>query len=444
MSFKFRRALGWLVTSGLVFASWGGQAVAQTCRWDGTAPLCDGECNGDETEITRLDSVPSHWTPPFVNQNPPFGAGCATGTKALCCKQAGVACRWDGTAPFCDGGCRSGETRGEPPPGSSSGSSCWSGSKVYCCHRTSTGVVRSPLQANPKLTRYAAIWEKGSGPAWEARHGLTAAQYQQAFDTLTRQGYRLVDVSGYAVGDQDMYAAIWEKPQGRQYASGLLTERIGRPHGPESVPWVARHGMTSDQYQQEFNKFKDQGYRLVHVSGYGVGGRDLYAAIWEKRPGPAWIARHGMTADQYQQQFDTLKSQGYRPVDISGYNAGGQDLYAAIWEQQPAPDALVTERLGGPRASLQSGPAWAARHGMTSSQYQEEFNKFVGQGFRLVRVSGWRSGDTTHYAAIWQKIDGPAWIARHGMLADTYQEEFDRLAKEGYRLKSVCGYNTSD
>jgi hypothetical protein len=81
---------------------------------------------------------------------------------------------------------------------------------------------------------------------------------------------------------------------------------------------------------------------------------------------------------------------------------------------------------------------------MTADQYQQEFNKYVGQGFRLVRVSGWQSGDQAHYAAIWQKIDGPAWISRHGMLADPYQEEFDRLSKEGYRLKSVCGYTTSN
>ena len=49
------------------------QAAAQTCRWDGTAPFCDGECGGNETEITKLDAIPDFWVPPFVNQNPPFG-----------------------------------------------------------------------------------------------------------------------------------------------------------------------------------------------------------------------------------------------------------------------------------------------------------------------------------------------------------------------------------
>src|SRR5262245_66587487 len=34
--------------------------------------------------------------------------------------------------------------------------------------------------------------------AWVARHGLTSAQYQAEFDKLIGQGYRLVEVSGYA------------------------------------------------------------------------------------------------------------------------------------------------------------------------------------------------------------------------------------------------------
>jgi hypothetical protein len=49
-------------------------AAAQSCRWAGTAPLCNGACSGNETEITRLDKIPDGWVSPFVNISPPFGA----------------------------------------------------------------------------------------------------------------------------------------------------------------------------------------------------------------------------------------------------------------------------------------------------------------------------------------------------------------------------------
>ncbi|PVF93071.1 hypothetical protein CPB86DRAFT_790513 [Serendipita vermifera] len=162
--------------------------------------------------------------------------------------------------------------------------------------------------------RYVAIWDKSTGGAWVARHRMTAWEYQNNFNTFTQQGYRLKHVSGYAIGTEARYAAIWEKTT-------------------DTSPWAARHGLTSAQYQQEFNNMTAQGYRPVVVSGYGVNGVDYYAAIWEKKSGPAWVARHGMTSDQYQTQFNTITGQGYYPKVVSGYTLANGDYYAALWEK---------------------------------------------------------------------------------------------------------------
>lgn len=142
-------------------------AGAQSCRWDGTAPFCDGSCSGSEVELTRLDGLPPFWNPPFVN-TPPFGAGCWTGSKALCCSGGnGNVCRWEGTAPFCDGECEGGWAPGTPPAGSSSGASCWTGSKVYCC--TNARTIGQPLVAQdcrygPDTCAAGYVWR-------EARRG---------------------------------------------------------------------------------------------------------------------------------------------------------------------------------------------------------------------------------------------------------------------------------
>lgn len=395
---RFLLLLALVVAANLASIS---RANADSYRWDGTSPFCSGECGPNETEVTRASTSPG--SPPAYN-GPQFGAACATGTKALCLASAGYACRWDGTAPFCDGSCRGGESPGEPPQGSSSGSSCVTGSKVYCCHSTTHTVsIGQRLSENPKLVRYAAFWEKTAGPGWQARHGLTSAQYQQEFNKLSAQGYRLVEVSGYGVGGTDYYAAVWEQ----------------RP-GPA---WQARHGLTAARYQEEFDKLTSQGYRPINVSGYTVAGQDRYAAIFEQRQGPAWVARHNLSSAQYQQEFDRLSGQGYRLIDVSGYEVGGNDRYAAIWEHG-------------------QGPAWQARHGLTAAQYQAEFNRLSQQGYKLARIRGWTSNGEPHFAAIWVKVDGGAWIARHGILADSYQEEFDKNLKDGYRLKHVSGYQT--
>ena len=77
--------------------------------------------------------------------------------------------------------------------------------------------------------------------------------------------------------------------------------------------------MSSVRYQKEFNKLAKEGYRLVHVSGSSIGGTRRFAAIWEKSSGPAWMARHNMTSEQYQTEFDKLTKDGYRLVCVSGY-----------------------------------------------------------------------------------------------------------------------------
>ncbi|MCI0336676.1 MAG: serine hydrolase [Acidobacteria bacterium] len=236
---------------------------------------------------------------------------------------------------------------------------------------------------------------------WVARHGLTGAEYQAEFNKWTGQGYRLEQVSGYSVGNQVFYAAIWEKKPGPAY--------------------VARHGLTGAAYQAEFNTWTGQGYRLILVDGYGAGNQALYAAIWEKSPGPAQVARHGMTSAQYQAEFNKWTGQGFRLSLVEGYGVGNQAYYAAIWEKKP-------------------GPAMVARHGLTSAEYQAEFNKWVNQGFRLIHVSGYTVSGDDRYAAIWEKSPGPAFIARHGLRSVNYQTAFDNAYYRGYKLKLVSGY----
>src|SRR5262249_23219801 len=111
---------------------------------------------------------------------------------------------------------------------------------------------------------YAAVWRRQPGaPAWQARHGLTAAQYQAFFNEVTAQGYKPVVICGYSDGVQDRYAAIFRQISG-------------------APAWQARHGLSAAQYQATFDQLVAEGYRLELVSGYSTGGEDRIAAIWTK------------------------------------------------------------------------------------------------------------------------------------------------------------------
>jgi CubicO group peptidase (beta-lactamase class C family) len=214
--------------------------------------------------------------------------------------------------------------------------------------------------------RYAALWVKGSGPEWQARHGLSAADYQKVFDDFLKQGFRLTWVTGYQSGGIVKFAAIWEKKPG--------------------PAWEARHNLSAAEYQKAFDDFLKEGYRLVHVSGYAAGNSPRFAAIWEKSSGPAWEARHNLTASDYQKAFDDFSKQGYRLTDLSGYNVSGQDYYAGIWEKS-------------------GGPWYWVRNGIPDAWYQNAFDNFYYQGYQPALITAFTSGGAGKLNSIWDNTN---------------------------------------
>ncbi|AFU04368.1 CAP domain-containing protein [Nocardia brasiliensis] len=65
--------------------------------------------------------------------------------------------------------------------------------------------------------RYSSSWVRNDGRAWQARHGLDTKTYQAEFDKLLAQGYRLTLVRGYEVDGASRFAGIWERNDGRAW-----------------------------------------------------------------------------------------------------------------------------------------------------------------------------------------------------------------------------------
>jgi CubicO group peptidase (beta-lactamase class C family) len=226
-----------------------------------------------------------------------------------------------------------------------------------------------------------------------ARHAMTPAQYQTEFDNWSSKGYRVTSLCGYTKGGQEFYAAIWNKVSG--------------------PAWAAKHGLSAAAYQTAFTEMSNNGYRLKTISGYGVGNQAKFAAVWDKSSGGAWTAKHNMTAAQYQQAFNENSANGYSLQYLSGYVVSGVEYFAAIWEKK-------------------SGGAMIVKHNMTAAQYQKAFNDNTNQGYTLKLVSGYEKNGTDLFAAIWEKTNEPLWASRHAIPSMNYQHVFDNMYYQGY------------
>jgi len=282
----------------------------------------------------------------------------------------------------------------------------WSFAAVYAHRAPLTSAVDGLLLDGDRWlngvgVHYAALWQESGAVAWEAHHGLSRDAFQSHFDDLSTRGYRLADWSGYRVAGQDRYSDVWVAD-----SSGLQ--------------WQAWYGTDAGGYQTKFNELKAQGYRPTRVFGYRAGNEELYGGIWELRDGPALESRHGLSAADYQLAVNDLSARGYRPVYVSAFEGNTGERFCMIWE-----DGALSP--------------WELRHGMTSDQFQSEFNARLADGFRLIHFCGYTVRAEDRYVAIWEQSPGPGWEARHGLTSCAYQQSFNAL-RDRYIPIAVSGY----
>ncbi|MBP0449928.1 hypothetical protein J5Y04_10260 [Kitasatospora sp. RG8] len=243
--------------------------------------------------------------------------------------------------------------------------------------------------------------------------------------TEGRVTYQIEDVDGVRKGEVRFH---WENPflGSNSYDESVAPAATSAVSGGFSVVHIGGSGNNANVEVQLLGGFctanQDTGEVFCATGDQVVSGTERFAAIFEQSQGASFHAVHNLAADQYQQIFNTLVGQGFRPVWVSGYTVDGGDRYAAVFEQR-------------------EGPPFSAHHRLTADQYQQTFDDRVGQGFRPVDVCGYTFDGADHYAAIFEQREGPPFSAHHRLTADQYQQTFDDRVAQGFRPVVVSGYS---
>ena len=153
---------------------------------------------------------------------------------------------------------------------------------------------------------------------------LTSAEYQKKFDQLTQAGFRPVKVWSKTLG-------VIDYTEGEHPRFGYWATFQKVPGGP---PWVARHGIDAATYQQEFNKWTQAGYMPTDINVACVGSDVRYCVIYDKIANPpAWVARHGINNAAFQNENASWTAKGYHlKLKTSCQSPSGQ-VYAALWQK---------------------------------------------------------------------------------------------------------------
>lgn len=242
-------------------------------------------------------------------------------------------------------------------------------------------------------------------PLYACSFDLTHSEYQTRYDELAADGYRLLMVDGYRSGDTLYYGGIWLRDQ-----AAVITR--------------TRHGMTSSEYQGEYDDLRARGHQLKAVTGLSSpagSAATTLAAVWNDGSWRGYHTHHDMTASGYQAKADEYGADGYKLIYVTGYASNGSSRYAAIWSKH-------TERVQ------------TARHNLPSSQYQPTFDALKLEGYRIAHVNAHEAGTQTYFAGIWVKEPGYEPTGRHDMSPSTFEETCKQLAREDQRLTCLSGY----
>ncbi len=269
-------------------------------------------------------------------------------------------------------------------------------------------------------------------PAFEAYHGVTAAAHQANFARLSAQGYRPISLSVCGRPPNVLYAAVW----------------VARAN----PPFAAAHDVNARDYQAAIDSWSARGYAPTVVSAAGPAANPIFAAVFEQNvPGP-WKARHGLTDAAFAAENQQARDDGQILRWVCLYGDPGDRRYVAVWHGNPNAtkwqtvehaalgeyQALFESRTQIPRFRLacvavapdqtlsavfndEGVGAWAARHSMSTAEYQAEVARQKAAGRMPICVQGGGTGNALRYAAVFAAQDQPSgrrWTAVGPQAAD--------------------------
>jgi len=209
---------------------------------------------------------------------------------------------------------------------------------------TAQGYVPVLVSATGTLTNavFAAVFEQGIAGPWQARHGVPGGLSNQvgSFDNLNQsfaaQGLYIRSFAIYGDSNNPYYIAVWHS-------------------NPGYVKWHVHSADPASVYQTTFNAetqlpgYGLHGYRPAYVA---LTADQTYCSVFKDDVVGPWLARHGMTSAEYQTVFDQELADGFYPICVQGGGTTASPVYAAIFAQQDIPYARQWTATGAAVPSL--------------------------------------------------------------------------------------------
>lgn len=165
------------------------------------------------------------------------------------------------------------------------------------------------------------------------------------------------------------------------------TPYVNAVFGEAPEPVAGLVGMNSAEYQNFLNEWvTEKGFAVQQVESYLDHGKLRYGAIISEEDRPDQSLYHGYTAEMHAIEVDTLKNQGYVPINVSVVSFNGVRRYTALYEKRAVKFKTFSQ--------------------LTSADYQATYDSLYSEGYRVVSLNAYRHQGQIYYAGIWHQVPG--------------------------------------
>ena len=112
------------------------------------------------------------------------------------------------------------------------------------------------------LGYYSCVWDVAGEPKRELERGLTQTQIARTIAKRAKDGFRIRQVCGYAIGRADRYACVRENSEGPKREVTILQTQAGLVRG--------------------LKRMQAKGLQPGRISVYPAGGQMRFAVVWEE------------------------------------------------------------------------------------------------------------------------------------------------------------------
>ena len=103
------------------------------------------------------------------------------------------------------------------------------------------------------------------------------------------------------------------------------------------------HNFTAADHQARFNSLSSQGYRPISISVYGATADPRYAVVWVKRSGPDWVMKHNLDKTSFLSALTKMAGNGFKVTQATATGPINNPLFAAVWEKSANSGVQITK-----------------------------------------------------------------------------------------------------